>query len=110
MKIIVKNSIACKDIRKHLPPQYNGIIPSDLKKSEETINIVCFPGDSGKVITSKYIKQAYSRIGDDSLQTIFFGYCFTKESQDAIKANNDIFFHIHDFDWTDESWVYIHQW
>ena len=108
MKAIIKKSVSCKNIRKHLPPQYNDVIPASLKESEDIINIVCFPNGNGKVVTCKSVQSAYNKLADSSIPNVFFGFCFTMEARAMILENGDSFYFIDGFDWTDESWIKIH--
>lgn len=108
MKAIIKREISCKDIRKHLPPKYNNVIPASLKKREDLINIVCFPNDKENVVTSRYIQSAYNKVAGSSLPTVFFGDCFTLEARALIADHGDTFYFTNGFDWTDESWIKIH--
>lgn len=108
MKAVIKREVSCKDIRKHLPPQYNDVIPASLKKSEDMINIVCFPNGNGKVVTGKLVQSAYNKVGDSSIPTVFFGYCFTLEARTLILNKGDSFYFLDGYDWTDERWNKIH--
>jgi hypothetical protein len=108
VKAVIKFAVSYKDIRKHLPPMYNDVIPASLKKSENVVNIVCFPYGTGKVVTSKYVQSAYKKVSDSSLPTVFFGDCFTLEARTLILNNGDSFYFIDGYDWTDETWNNIH--
>ena len=105
MKIIVREGITCKDIKKHIPKRYGDVVPTSLNNREESVNIVIFPYEGGGgVITGRYINQAYNKIKDTSLLTIFFARCFSMEAKELINSHNSLSLSLNNFEWTDESW------
>lgn len=104
MKIVVKEAIVYKNVKKYLPKCYGGLFPANFSNKEECVNIVIFPCDRKGVITSRYIQKALQKIKDSTLLTVYFAWCFSTEAKALIKENNGLIFGIHDFEWTDERW------
>lgn len=105
MKIIVKEKILCKDIKKHLPKCYCDLFPTSFGNEGQYVNMIVFPYDrKGGVITSRYIQKGFQKIKDPALLTVCFAWCFSVEAESLIKENNGLIFNLNDFEWTDESW------
>lgn len=103
--MIVKESIAFKDIKKYLPDRYGNLFPANFRNREECVNMVVFPYNKvGKVITSRYIQKALQKIKDRTLLTVYFAWSYSTEAKALIKENNGLIFNIDDYEWTDESW------
>ncbi len=104
MKIIIKEAIAYKDIKKYLPKHYSNLLSTSIDMKEEYVNLVIFPCDRKGVITSRYIQKALQKIKDSTLLTIYFAHTLSTEAKALIRENNGLVFGIDNFEWTDERW------
>ncbi len=104
MKIVVREAIICKNIKKYLPKNYSEVFPANFGNNGEKVNIVIFPCDRKGVITGRYIEKALQKIKGASLLTAYFAWCFSTEAKTLIKENKGMIVEIHDFEWTDETW------
>ena len=104
MKIIMKEAITYKDIKKYLPKCFSDIFPVNIGTEEEYVNIVLFPCDRKGVITSRYIQKALFKLKDSTLRTIYFAYCFSTEAKALIRENNGLIFGVDNFEWEEARW------
>lgn len=104
MKIVVKQEITCKNIKKYLPQCYSEMLPANFNNKGENVNIVIFPCDRKGVVTGRYIEKALQKMEGSSLLTVYFAWCFSTEAKTLIKENHGMIFEVHNFEWTDEEW------
>ena len=71
MKIVVKEAITCKSIKKYLPKCYRDVFPANFGNKGENVNIVIFPCDRKGVVTGRYIEKALQKMKGFSLLTVY---------------------------------------